>query len=148
MTNKLVFGESRIQTEIISSPTATIAIVQCWLGNDFIEVTGTAKRDNEDSYDREIGEKLALGRALESLSKKLLRQANGKVKCAEDNRLAALEAAPKRAAWENKKLLLEAEAAITEALVAERKSDSHPLSSAMVGTLVPKAEDKTEVSVS
>jgi ribosomal protein L31 len=46
--------------------------------------TGTAKRFR-DRFDGEVAFKLAAGRALLSLGKRLLKQGNGRVKCNDDN---------------------------------------------------------------
>lgn len=47
--------------------------------------TGTSKRF-KDRFDGEVAFKLATGRALLSLGRKLLKQGNGRVKCNDDNR--------------------------------------------------------------
>ncbi len=49
------------------------------------QATGTSKRF-KDRFDGEVAFKLAAGRALLSLGRKLLKQGNGRVKCNDDNR--------------------------------------------------------------
>lgn len=49
--------------------------------------TGVARRHPADTFNKEIGSKLALSRALSSLANKLERQANGAIKHAEDVRI-------------------------------------------------------------
>jgi len=48
--------------------------------------TGSSKRDPSDKYDREVGVNLAIGRALENLSKRLIRKAEGITKHHDDVR--------------------------------------------------------------
>jgi hypothetical protein len=45
-----------------------------------ISATGSSKRDPVDKFDIEVGRNLAVGRAFEKLSKKLIRRANGKTR--------------------------------------------------------------------
>lgn len=49
-----------------------------------VESRGIARRNPEDHPDREVAEKLAIGRALQNLGTALLRQANGRVKMIDD----------------------------------------------------------------
>lgn len=65
---------------IVYGPRATIATA--YLRDH--ESTGEAIRATEDKYDAEVAEKMAMGRALENLGKKLQRQAWGKIKHNED----------------------------------------------------------------
>ncbi len=53
-----------------------------------LQASGTSKRHGTDKFNSEIAIKIAYGRALESLSKRMLRQGNGLVKCNDDNRAA------------------------------------------------------------
>jgi hypothetical protein len=54
-------------------------------GGTLIEATGEAVRDPADRHDDEVAIKLAAGRALETLARRVLKQANGKVKSLDDN---------------------------------------------------------------
>ena len=53
-------------------------------GDDKVLGRGAAHRDPDDKFDADIGQQLALGRALESASRKILNRANGMVKHRED----------------------------------------------------------------
>jgi hypothetical protein len=56
------------------------------LMTETITAYGVSKRDPNDKFNQETAIKLAYGRALDSLAKKMLRQGNGLVKCQDDNR--------------------------------------------------------------
>lgn len=79
--------EATIATVLFSDPVSGLTM----------RTTGVAKKHTDDKFDAEIGADLALSRAFESLAHKLNRRANGRVKCAEDNRIASEEAAKKKA---------------------------------------------------
>lgn len=53
-----------------------------------LTASGASKRHGTDKFNSEVAIKLATGRALASLSKKMIRQGNGLVKCNDDNRAA------------------------------------------------------------
>lgn len=62
----------------------------CWVGikqgtNDLV-AEGSSHREREDEFDQNVGMMLATGRALEALSKKLMKHANGLVKHHDDMR--------------------------------------------------------------
>jgi len=73
---------------------ATLAFAHVYdpLTDEYIHTTGEAIRHPEDKHDPELAEALALGRALGNLSNKLLRRANGRVKCNDDNARKAQQA--------------------------------------------------------
>jgi hypothetical protein len=55
-------------------------------GTDQLVAEGWAHREREDEFDQNVGMMLATGRALEALSKKLMKRANGLVKHHDDMR--------------------------------------------------------------
>jgi hypothetical protein len=75
-----------INLEVIGTRDATIAGVDLLLHDEIFSADGTAKREPRDEDNREVAELLALGRALESLSNKLLKRANGLIKHQDDMR--------------------------------------------------------------
>lgn len=84
-----------LETRVVSSTDATIVIVSGVIDDERFEWEGTAKRDPGDRYNSEVGNKLALSRALSAAASQLARQANGLTKNIEDNRIQS-EAAKKR----------------------------------------------------
>lgn len=83
-----------------STSEATIAELSVEIDGVTHSWAGTAKRDPLDEYNEQIGERLAVGRAFEKAARQLLRQGNGFVKSADDNRqqseAAKLRPVPKR----------------------------------------------------
>jgi hypothetical protein len=76
---------------VLSDKDATVAKVELYASNGETlykkSATGSAKRERGDSYDQEIGDLLALGRALSKLGRKLEKQAQSKI-----NATAAIKA--------------------------------------------------------
>lgn len=69
-----------------------VAEVSLWVGDELVSATGVSKRDNLDKPDHLLAALLSYGRALESISQKLLRRANGLIKHHDDMRLKEAEA--------------------------------------------------------
>lgn len=95
----------QISITVTESREATIAVIDLEpvFGDDKVLadtgslfVTGTAKVTPGDKFDPAIGRKLAVGRALEALGRKLIKQGNGLVKCADDNAVHSAQAREKR----------------------------------------------------
>lgn len=86
----IISNEHKAVASVVSSGEATIAVVSIDIDGILHSWEGTAKRDNGDKFNIEIGRKLALSRALDKAARQLERQANGLVKCTEDNRLQSL----------------------------------------------------------
>lgn len=74
-----------LAVEIQSSSQATVASLSGEIDGVRVTWTGTAKVMPGDKFDREAGEKLALSRALLAAGAQLHRQAQGRMKCLEDN---------------------------------------------------------------
>lgn len=89
---KSFFIEDSINVSIFSSSEATIAVLHVTINNNEYIWTGTAKKTPSDRFNAEVGLKLALGRALMSGAKQMLRQGNGLVKSIDDNAKASEEA--------------------------------------------------------
>lgn len=79
--------------DVISTSEATIAILYIEIDGQEMEFAGTSKRDPSDKHNPEVGQKLAIGRALSKAGRRLERQANGLVACADHNRQQSIEAA-------------------------------------------------------
>lgn len=77
---------------VLSSSRATVARIIVRIGDEETEFTGEAlvfpgdKETDADKFDPEIGQLLALGRALESAGRRLQRRGHGLVKTADHNR--------------------------------------------------------------
>lgn len=74
-----------IDATITQSGDATIVVLELDLlsatgENEIVKATGTAKRAPGDRHDPETATLLALGRALEKLGAKVLKQGNGRVR--------------------------------------------------------------------
>ena len=80
------------QIRVTSGDTATIVTIFVKVGDRMVEVTGEAKRTPGDKNRPEVGVKLATGRALERLGRKLQREANGLVRHADQIREAKTQA--------------------------------------------------------
>ena len=78
--------------DITSTSEATIVTLRAFVPvgdrDQVFEAHGTSKRDPHDKHNPEVATKLAYGRALESLGRKLQKQGNGLVKCIDDNNRA------------------------------------------------------------
>jgi len=90
------FNSAPISAEVVHSSEATIALVTMEVDGVSYTWTGTAKKDPTDKFDPEVGTKLALARAFTSAASQMNRQAQGKVKCIDDNARASAEAAARR----------------------------------------------------
>lgn len=86
INDNLVF-DIQIQ-QLATHKDATIIELFASIGEDDVTATGCARRHPEDKYSEQIGIELAFARALDSLSAKLKRRANGKVKHAENEACA------------------------------------------------------------
>ena len=96
MTNPNRFTTYHIELEVITTRDATIAMAFGHLSDgEFVEKTGTSKRDPGDSHDPAVSEPLAIARALDSLSKRLKKQSAGQMKCNTDNKLNSQRASKK-----------------------------------------------------
>jgi hypothetical protein len=89
---KYAYSVPNIESEIIATADATIAVMFAVIDGKEYRWTGTAKRVPEDKFVPEIGAKLALGRALEKAGRQLQRQANGFVKSMDDNAVHSAQA--------------------------------------------------------
>lgn len=78
-TQQNTFGSCVIANDV------AIAQVFMSIDSDFIDASGVARKHPDDKFSASVAEKLAYGRALESLGKKLQKRANGEVKQNEDN---------------------------------------------------------------
>lgn len=75
-----------IEVHCVVSHNAAIAGVSMYTEDfEIIKSSGTAVRHPDDKFDRAVAENLAIGRALESLGKKLQKRGHGVVKQNEDN---------------------------------------------------------------
>ena len=97
-----------LEVDVITTADASIAVVQAEIHNETYEWSGTARRfhgdENEDGdrHDPEVGAKLALSRAFRSAASQLERQAMGKLRSNDHNRLASREAKAIRRANEGR----------------------------------------------
>lgn len=78
-----------LHLSVTSSSEATIAVLDGTIDGESYVWTGVAKRFPGDKYVPSIGRKLAIGRALASAGRQLIKQGNGLVKCTDHNREAA-----------------------------------------------------------
>lgn len=88
----IISDEHKAVASVVSTGEATIAVVSIEIDGITHSWEGTAKRDTSDKFNLEIGRKLAMSRALDKAARQLERQANGMVKCTEDNRIQSLNA--------------------------------------------------------
>jgi hypothetical protein len=81
---------SDVRVRVVQGHRATIAYATYEGGEwpftyHMVEATGEAIRHPQDKHNPDVAEQLAVGRAVEALARKLLKRANGMVKCADDN---------------------------------------------------------------
>jgi hypothetical protein len=76
----------RLSVQVIPDPHATAARAELFGENDYaplLTATGSAKKENGDPYDPEVGIALAVSRALDGIARKLDKKARGKIRHAE-----------------------------------------------------------------
>lgn len=78
-----------LHLDIISSPDATIAILDGVIDGEAFRWVGTAKRFPGDKFIPAIGRKLAISRAFARAARQFEKQGNGLVKCMDHNREAS-----------------------------------------------------------
>ncbi len=66
--------------QIIHTEDATVAQATLWSGEDYFTAKGSSRRDPADVDNREVGIKLALGRALRQLGREILKDGNNLVR--------------------------------------------------------------------
>ncbi len=100
----------RINGTILHSGAASTANIELGVWDEknlepYFKMTmsGSAKVHYDDHFNLEVGQKLALGRALVSLGNKLIRQANKALASDIHNREHAAKARTRRIAWQKKK---------------------------------------------
>lgn len=74
-----------VWTYCIVANDVAIAKVGLWLENEVVQASGVSRKHPGDKFSPVVAKELAIGRALESLGKKLQKRANGTVKQNEDN---------------------------------------------------------------
>lgn len=79
-------GQGITVANVMVSDTLTVVKLTVRLYSEEFSVFGEARRNSRDNDDPEVGLKLAYGRALDKIAKKMLRQANGKIKHNDDVR--------------------------------------------------------------
>lgn len=87
--HELDFASGIFSVEIgnyAASDREAIVVIECALGDEVWEVTGSSRRDRSDPPNKDAGLLLALSRALAIASRHIERQAEGKIKHAADMR--------------------------------------------------------------
>lgn len=74
-----------LHVDVQHSSEASVALLTGEFDGEDYTWTGAAKVTPGDKWDKEVGEKLAISRALMKAAVQLNRQANGRMKCLEDN---------------------------------------------------------------
>jgi hypothetical protein len=73
-----------VYVECVIANGVAIATAQISVTGEFISASGVSKRHPDDKFSPTVAENLAVGRALESLGKKLQKRADGIVKQSDD----------------------------------------------------------------
>lgn len=75
-----------VELAVYGTRDATVAGAAIEVAGEVYAGEGTSKRDPKDTFDPEIADLLAIGRALEVISQKMLKRASGLIKHQDDMR--------------------------------------------------------------
>lgn len=125
----------RINGTILHSGTASTAQIELGVFDEknldpYFKMTmsGSAKVHNDDHFNLEVGQKLALGRALVTLGNKLIRQANKALAADIHNREHAKKAHARRKLWQKKKTEERLLRRISKEIEDKKKADAESVS--------------------
>jgi hypothetical protein len=84
MTRLILDAEAAVGIQLIGDEDATVVKASAWIGDDYYESVGSARRDPRDIPNASIGLNLAVGRAIRQLGRDILSDGQERVREADE----------------------------------------------------------------